>query len=71
MAAVSRLQVGWYKELNRLAEQLAVLVAEHFLQPSAGQREHAVVVCQRQPILESVEEAPRLGRSDGSSVSAR
>jgi hypothetical protein len=52
---VGRLQVGWDQALDRLAKQLAVLVAEHLFQPSAGQRERAVAVCQRYPILESVD----------------
>ena len=55
VAAVGRLQVGWDQALDHLAEQVAVLVAEHLLQPSAGQRERAVAVCQRHPILEGVD----------------
>ena len=55
LAAVGRLQVGWDQAPDHLAGQLAVLVAEHLLQPSAGQHECAVAVYQRHPILESAD----------------
>jgi hypothetical protein len=42
-------QFGGHQQLGRAADQLAVLVAEHLLQPQVGQRERAVDVCQRYP----------------------
>jgi hypothetical protein len=47
VAAVPVLQVGGYAGLDRTAGQLAVLVAEHGLQPDAGERDGAAVIGQR------------------------
>jgi hypothetical protein len=66
VAAGGRLQVDGEEDLDRLAEQLGVLVAEHLLQPRVGRCDRAVVVGQRHPVLEGVDQLPHRRGAVGS-----
>jgi len=69
-AAVGHLLPGRDERLDLVAEQLAVLVAEHLLQRRAGQFDRAVGVGQHRPISERMGQF-RHRRGAGCPVSAR
>ena len=62
MAAVRLLKGRWHEGFDRVAGQLAAVVAEHVLQPRADHRDRAVAVCQRHCVLQRVQQ---LFRRDG------
>jgi hypothetical protein len=65
VAAVSGLKAGGHQGLDRAADQLGMLVAEHLHQPQADQRERAAAVGQRHPVRERVDQLPCHSWGDG------
>jgi len=58
-------KVGRNQRLDRPADQLVMVVAEHVLHALVGQRDHAVIVGQHHPVTERVQEVQQDGRGDG------